>query len=222
MDLLIHCGVGHESKHRIRNLRKAILGRVLKEALEELNIFFVLEHLIALIHYFVEIIFWLLSDQSIEVRPTILVNQILANIPENVKAVKEMNSIELSVFLERLQGWDCGFVLICDDNIGHFVHDLGKGLEDLVESLLRLFVANDKTKRHNLFWRTDPHECPNSVRLLPVLYFLDEVEREVKAHPISEFPKIFLHEWSHHNHQVRQLIHFKVVRVAMNVIFLFI
>jgi hypothetical protein len=33
-----------------------------------------------------------------------LYDQILANIPEDVKAVEDVNSIKLSVFLERLQG----------------------------------------------------------------------------------------------------------------------
>lgn len=133
-----------------------------------------------------------------------------------------MNSIELSVFFEWLHRWNCCFIFICNDDIRHFVHDLRKGLEYLVKSLLCLFIANDKTKRNNLLWRTDPYKCTNPIRLLPILDFLNEIECEVKAHPISKLPKVFLHEGGHHDHQVRQFIHSKVVRVAVNFVFLFI
>jgi hypothetical protein len=100
MDLLVHCGIGHKSKQHLRYLRKAIAGRILDETSQQLKILFSLKRSVTLVHCLIKIIFRPLSNQLIEERPAILVDQVLADISQNVKGIKEMDSIKLPVFLE--------------------------------------------------------------------------------------------------------------------------
>jgi hypothetical protein len=57
VDLFVHGSVRHESEECFRDLREAAVMRILNEAFEELNVFLLLEHLVAVVHYIVEIIF---------------------------------------------------------------------------------------------------------------------------------------------------------------------
>lgn len=193
MHFLVHWRIWQKSKKCRRSTRKAILFSIWHEFFETCNIFLVIHGHQAFLSDIVKIFLWPLMNHLIEKLPVVFFDKILFDIPEDMKTVQKMMTIELSFCSHNLKSSHKSRVLVRSYYVRKMTHDVRKCLQYLHISLFCLLVADYKAKRNQLFWWAYSCKNTNSPSSAIIISFLDDIVGEVKTHPMTKLLKVVFH-----------------------------